>query len=120
MPRNVAPANISSPRDLVEYHVSDASPVESNAPKGYIERYIHSEVYKKYPTVNSVIHSHASAVVPYSVSGMIVILGVWEKAAADPRLGVALKPCLHMAGFLGKYGWLWAQSGLVNSHAHSP
>ena len=83
MPRNMAPANISSPRDLVPYKVSDASPVEEGAPAGYIERYIHSEIYKKFPGVNSVIHSHAHDVVPYSVSG------------------VPLKPCLHMAGFLG-------------------
>ncbi|KAK5210458.1 hypothetical protein LTR47_000349 [Exophiala xenobiotica] len=84
MPRNLAPANIASPEDdLVEYNVSDASPVDSTAPAGYIERYIHSEIYKQYPGVNSVIHSHASAVVPYTISG------------------VPLKPCLHMAGFLG-------------------
>ncbi|KIX07446.1 uncharacterized protein Z518_02099 [Rhinocladiella mackenziei CBS 650.93] len=83
MPRNMAPATISSPQDLVEYHVSDASAVDTSAPAGYIERYIHSEMYKKYSTVNSVIHSHASDVVPYSISA------------------VPMKPCLHMAGFLG-------------------
>ncbi|KAK5451814.1 hypothetical protein LTS15_007537 [Exophiala xenobiotica] len=65
MPRNMAPANIASPQDLVEYNVSDATPVDGNAPAGYIE----SEIYKQYPGVNSVIHSHASAVVPYTISG---------------------------------------------------
>ena len=105
MPRNMAPANISSPRDLLEYKISDASPVDPSAPGGYVERYIHSEIYKKFPDVNSVIHSHATAVIPYSISGMSfcrprspsVICGI----AADYFLGVPMKPCLHMAGFLG-------------------
>lgn len=70
MPRNMAPATISSLRDLVEYNVVDASPVDTAASHGYIERYIHSEIYRKYPGINSVIHSHANSVVPYSVSGM--------------------------------------------------
>lgn len=69
MPRNTAPATISSRRDLVEYKVSDASAVEADAPKGYIERYIHSEIYALFPDVKSVIHSHANDVVPYSISG---------------------------------------------------
>jgi ribulose-5-phosphate 4-epimerase/fuculose-1-phosphate aldolase len=71
MPRNVAPANIASRDDLVHYHVSDATAVDSAAPPGYVERYIHSEIYKKYPSVNSVIHSHSHDVVPYTISGMI-------------------------------------------------
>ncbi len=29
-----------------------------------------SEIYKKYPMVNSVIHSHAHAVIPYSITGI--------------------------------------------------
>ncbi|EXJ66428.1 uncharacterized protein A1O5_10580 [Cladophialophora psammophila CBS 110553] len=42
-------------------------PLEANAPPGYIERYIHSEIYKMYPAVNSIVHSHASAAVPYRI-----------------------------------------------------
>ncbi|KUL89239.1 hypothetical protein ZTR_03698 [Talaromyces verruculosus] len=70
MCRNMAPANVSSVGDLVEYHVADASPVTTSAPTGYVERYIHSEIYKKYPKVNSVIHSHSDAVIPYCNSSM--------------------------------------------------
>ncbi|KAK5055086.1 hypothetical protein LTR84_012834 [Exophiala bonariae] len=84
MPRNMPPATVASHRDLVEYYISDASPVDSTAPRGYLERCIHSEIYKKYPTVNGVIHSHSHAVVPYTISG------------------VPLRPCFHMAGFLGQ------------------
>ena len=74
MARNIAPAMISSQRDLVEYHVSDASAVDMTAPAGYVERYIHSEIYKKYATVNSAVHSHSESVIPYSISGMGVLV----------------------------------------------
>jgi ribulose-5-phosphate 4-epimerase/fuculose-1-phosphate aldolase len=83
MPRNLAPALISTVDDIVEYKVEDASAVEKNAPKGYLERFIHSEIYKRFPTVNSVVHSHSVDVLPYCVSE------------------VPLKATTHMAGFLG-------------------
>lgn len=46
--KSLAPALVSSREDLEEYHVSDASPVNEGAAKGYAERFIHSEIYKKY------------------------------------------------------------------------
>lgn len=108
MPRNLAPALLSSETDLVEYFVSNASPVDPTAPKGYVERYIHSEIYKQYPGVNSVIHSHASEVISYTISGpkyslsALFKLAPWTDGILDP-IGVPLKPCFHMAGFLGMY-----------------
>ncbi|KAI9705366.1 MAG: hypothetical protein M1820_005196 [Bogoriella megaspora] len=89
MSRYIAPGTISSALDLVEYHVSDASPVDPNAPPGYSERCIHSEIYKAYPAVNSVCHSHSEAVVPYAISG------------------VPMHACYHMAGFLGTRTPVW-------------
>ena len=83
MSRYIAPGTISSPDDLIEYYVDNAEPVDPNSPKGYSERCIHSEVLKRFPGVHSVIHSHSEEVVPYSISG------------------VPLRPCYHMAGFLG-------------------
>ena len=68
MSRNTAPGTVSSPNDLIEYWVENAEPVDSNAAAGYSERCIHSEVLKRYPEVNSVIHSHSEAVVPYTIS----------------------------------------------------
>ncbi len=79
------PALVSSFSDLIQYHVSDSSPVDSQAKKGYQERFIHSEIYKRFPTVNSVVHSHSEAVLPYTMSG------------------VAMKPTFHIAGFLGTH-----------------
>jgi hypothetical protein len=48
MPCNMPPALVSTPEDLVEYKVDDASAVENNAKKGYLERHIHSEIYKRF------------------------------------------------------------------------
>ncbi|KAK5048376.1 hypothetical protein LTR84_006046 [Exophiala bonariae] len=87
--RNTAPGTISSPNDLIEYYIEDARPVDPSAPTGFIERCIHSECYKRYPEVQSVIHSHSEAVVPYSISG------------------VPLRACFHMAGFLGTNVPIW-------------
>ena len=89
MSRYIAPGTIASPLDLVVYKVSDASPVDPSSPPGYSERCIHSEVYKRFDGVHSVIHSHSEAVVPYSVSG------------------VPMRPCYHMAGFLGTRTPVW-------------
>jgi ribulose-5-phosphate 4-epimerase/fuculose-1-phosphate aldolase len=83
MPCNLSPALVSSPDDVVEYNIEDATAVEKNVKPGYLERCIHSEIYKRFPAVNSVVHSHASDVLPYCVSG------------------VPLKATVHMAGFLG-------------------
>ena len=78
-----APALVSSPSDLIEYRVADSSPVDPNAKKGYQERFIHSELYKRFPDINSVVHSHSQAVLPYTMNG------------------VAMQPAFHIAGFLG-------------------
>ncbi|GKZ33043.1 hypothetical protein AbraIFM66950_002762 [Aspergillus brasiliensis] len=84
MPRNIAPALLSSAADIVEYRVEDAAPVDPNSPPGYVERYIHGEIYKRYPKIQSVIHSHSAAVLPFTITA------------------VDLRPCMHMGGFLGK------------------
>ncbi|KAH8815509.1 class II aldolase and Adducin N-terminal domain-containing protein [Xylogone sp. PMI_703] len=86
MCKNTAPATVSSRNDLIEYWVENAEPVDPNSAVGYAERCIHSEILKRYPEVNSVIHSHSDAVVPYTISG------------------VPLKPCYHMGGFLRSSG----------------
>ncbi|KAH7416617.1 class II aldolase and Adducin N-terminal domain-containing protein [Cadophora sp. MPI-SDFR-AT-0126] len=83
MARQVPLALVAAPEDLVQYRVSDASPVDPLMTDGYVERYIHSEIFKKYPEVNAVIHSYSESVIPYGI------------------YGVPLQPCFHMAGFLG-------------------
>lgn len=84
MSKYLAPGTVSSVDDLVAYRIGDASPVDPNAPKGYSERFIHSECLKAYPEMHAVVHSHAEECLPYGVTG------------------VKLKPIYHMAGFLGQ------------------
>jgi len=79
----LAPAVVSTPEDLIGYHIADGAPVDLNAKKGYSERFIHGEIFKRFPGVKCVIHSHSEAVIPFMVAG------------------VPLKPAFHMAGFLG-------------------
>lgn len=83
MARDLAPALVVSAEDLVEYRISDAEPIYPNAPAGYSERCIHSEVLKRFSGVNSVAHSHSPQILPYCVSN------------------VPLRPTIHTAGFLG-------------------
>ena len=80
----LAPAIVTSSDDLIEYWVKDSSPIDPNAKKGYSERFIHGELFRMYPAINCVVHSHAEAVLPYVTSG------------------VPLLPVFHMAGFLGE------------------
>lgn len=47
--RCVAPALVSNREDLEIYYVEDASSAkDGEGPKGYAERFIHSELYKMY------------------------------------------------------------------------
>jgi ribulose-5-phosphate 4-epimerase/fuculose-1-phosphate aldolase len=86
--RSLAPALVTCREDIAEYHVGDASPVSKEAPQGYAERFIHSELYKRYSDVNSVIHSHSEAVIPFSIGSVPVrhlylSVSIWEM----PKLG---------------------------------
>ncbi len=84
----MAPAIVTSSDDLIEYWVKDSSTVDPAAKKGYAERFIHGEMFRMFPSVNCVIHSHAEDVLPYVTSG------------------VPLMPVFHMAGFLGMLSYL--------------
>jgi ribulose-5-phosphate 4-epimerase/fuculose-1-phosphate aldolase len=76
------PALCKSAEDLIEYYVDGSDTVDPNAAKGYSERYIHGELFKQYPEIQCVVHSHAEPVIPYAVSE------------------VSLVPVYHMSGFL--------------------
>lgn len=102
MARHIAPALISSEADLVQYNVEDASPVYQNVKPGYAERYIHSELLKKYRHVNAVVHSHCPEVLPYCVSD------------------VPLRPTTHMAGFLGPRVPVWNIAAHLSSSSSEP
>ena len=80
MPRAMPPALVSR-ADMVEVDL-DCKPVTPDAPRLNGERYIHCEVYKARDDVQSVIHTHDFAVLPFGLAG------------------ISLKPVLAQAGFL--------------------
>lgn len=55
----------------------------------YLERYIHSEVYKARPDVQCVLHTHSPAVLPYCF------------------VDTPLRPVTHMGGFMGESVPVW-------------
>ncbi|KAF2476842.1 uncharacterized protein BDR25DRAFT_370642 [Lindgomyces ingoldianus] len=67
----MGPAVVSSPKDIGEYLIEDGSPVNGTL-GGYAERYIHSEVMKRYPDVMSVVHSHSEDVLPYTLKSVFL------------------------------------------------
>jgi HCOMODA/2-hydroxy-3-carboxy-muconic semialdehyde decarboxylase len=81
--RNMAPARVGA-QDIVQYAVTTGEPLASDAPRGYLERCIHSAIYKARPDVMAVVHNHSPAVLPFCIAR-----------------GVRLQPVCHMAGFLG-------------------
>ena len=78
--RSRAPALVTAD-DIMEYDLDDNA-IDPRGRSSYLERYIHSEIYKVRPDVQAVIHSHSAAVIPFGVSD------------------VPLKPISHMGGFL--------------------
>ncbi len=79
--RSMAPALVTD-ADIMEFDL-DATPVDPRGRAVYLERFIHGEIYRLRPDVQSVVHSHSAAVIPFGVSH------------------VALKPIYHMSSFLG-------------------
>jgi HCOMODA/2-hydroxy-3-carboxy-muconic semialdehyde decarboxylase len=54
--------------DIMEFLI-DGTPVGPPGHAPYIERYIHSGLYEARPDIQSVVHSHSRAVVPFGVGG---------------------------------------------------
>jgi ribulose-5-phosphate 4-epimerase/fuculose-1-phosphate aldolase len=83
--RSMAPALVTE-QDVLEFDL-DGNGVVPNSPAGYLERFIHGEIYRKRQDVMSVVHSHSPSVVPFSVV-----------------TGTKLRPVCHMCGFLSEKG----------------
>jgi len=80
--RNLAPVRVQA-ADILEYAVDTGEPLAPDPPLLYLERYIHSEIYKSRPDVMAVVHNHSPAVLPFCIAR-----------------GARLRPVCHMAGFL--------------------
>ena len=87
MSRSRAPALVSA-ADLIEWG-PDSEPAAGDKRKGFIERYIHGEVYKARPEVMAVVHSHSPSVIPFGVTR------------------TKLKPVYHMGSFLWSGAPVW-------------
>jgi ribulose-5-phosphate 4-epimerase/fuculose-1-phosphate aldolase len=81
MARSIAPELVTA-KDVLEYDLS-GEPVEAKGVQLFIERFIHSEIYKARPDVMAVAHNHAPSLIPFGVAGL------------------ELKPLYHMSAFLG-------------------
>jgi HCOMODA/2-hydroxy-3-carboxy-muconic semialdehyde decarboxylase len=65
MSRGMAPALVT-PDDLIEYDL-DSEPCNANGRSSFLERFIHGEIYKARPDVNSIVHSHSPSVIPFGL-----------------------------------------------------
>lgn len=78
----VAPATVTAD-DILEVDFNGVVHDEAGR-RSYLERFIHSEIYKAHPDVMAIVHSHSPAIIPFSVTTR-----------------VTLKPVCQMSGFLG-------------------
>jgi ribulose-5-phosphate 4-epimerase/fuculose-1-phosphate aldolase len=79
--RSMAPALVTA--DDIICFGSDGEQLDARGRTAYLERFIHSEIFRARPDVMSVVHSHSPSVIPFGV-------------VSD----VKLCPICHMSGFL--------------------
>jgi ribulose-5-phosphate 4-epimerase/fuculose-1-phosphate aldolase len=87
MSRSLAPALVTAD-DIMEFDL-DGNAVDARGRSVFLERFIHSEIYKARPDVMSVVHTHSPGVVPFTVSQ------------------VPLRPMYHNAAFLAAGAPVW-------------
>jgi ribulose-5-phosphate 4-epimerase/fuculose-1-phosphate aldolase len=80
MSRSLAPALVTA-ADLMELD-ADSEPLPGDQRKGFLERYIHGEIYRARPEVMAVVHSHSASVIPFGATR------------------TRLRPIYHMGSFL--------------------
>jgi len=74
--------------DVIEFDL-EGKAVSGDARPPYLERFIHGAIYETRPDVQAVVHAHADAVLPFTVST------------------VPLRPVVHMASFIGARLPVW-------------
>ena len=65
MSRSLAPALVQ-PGDIIEFTL-DCVACEQQGRNGFLERYLHGEIYKARPDVMAIAHSHSAAVIPFGL-----------------------------------------------------
>jgi ribulose-5-phosphate 4-epimerase/fuculose-1-phosphate aldolase len=79
--RSMAPGLVTAD-DILEFDLNG----DALDPRGrtlYVERFIHSEIYKADPEIKAIVHSHSPSIIPFGVTK------------------VPLRPIYHMSSFLG-------------------
>ena len=89
LPRSRSPQLIE-PSDVLEFTL-DSEPVKPATGKLFAERVIHGCIYQARPDVMAVCHHHASAVMPFCISGIPLI------------------PVIHVAAIMGATVPFWDQ-----------
>jgi ribulose-5-phosphate 4-epimerase/fuculose-1-phosphate aldolase len=87
MSRSLAPALVTAD-DIMEFDL-DGNAVDAKGRTVFLERFIHSEIYKARPDVMAVVHTHSPGVIPFSVSQ------------------VPLRPMYHNTAFLAAGVPVW-------------
>jgi ribulose-5-phosphate 4-epimerase/fuculose-1-phosphate aldolase len=87
MSRSLAPALVTGD-DIMEFDL-DGNAVDARGRSVFLERFIHSEIYKARPDVMAVVHTHSPGVIPFTVSQ------------------VGLRPVFHNAAFLAAGAPVW-------------
>jgi HCOMODA/2-hydroxy-3-carboxy-muconic semialdehyde decarboxylase len=65
MSQSMAPALVT-PDDIVEYNL-DSEPCNAEGRGSFLERFIHGEIYKVRPDIQSIVHSHSPSVIPFGL-----------------------------------------------------
>jgi HCOMODA/2-hydroxy-3-carboxy-muconic semialdehyde decarboxylase len=81
MSRSIAPETVTA-ADVMEWDL-DGHAVDARGRVGYLERFIHGEIYRVRADVKAIVHNHSPSVIPFGVST------------------VPLRPLYHMSAFLG-------------------
>jgi HCOMODA/2-hydroxy-3-carboxy-muconic semialdehyde decarboxylase len=87
MARSLAPALVTS-EDIMEFDL-DGNAIDPRGRALFLERFIHSEVYKARPDVMGVVHTHSPGVLPFTVTK------------------TPLRPIFHNPSFLGAGVPVW-------------
>ncbi|HYX46792.1 MAG TPA: class II aldolase/adducin family protein [Sphingomicrobium sp.] len=87
MSRSRAPALVTA-ADLMELD-ADSEALPGDKRKGFIERYLHGEIYRARPDVMAVVHSHSPSVIPFGITR------------------TRLRPVYHMGSFLWSGAPVW-------------
>jgi HCOMODA/2-hydroxy-3-carboxy-muconic semialdehyde decarboxylase len=78
MSRSLAPALVSAD-DIMEFDL-DGNAVDARGRSVFLERFIHSEIYRARPDVMAVVHTHSPGVVPFTVS-QLPLRAIYHNAA---------------------------------------